>query len=255
MPLFESEGIVLQSRSFSETSKILVVFTKERGVVSVLVKGGRKGTKKFPGGLETLNCIDIQYYYKQSRELQNFKSFDLIESFQGIRQDLPRLFTALSLAETVLRCTASEDKNEDLYVDIITALEVLNNQQKNPWCIRWKALLNFSKCLGFGIALEGCNQCGTTTEITHFDLENGGFRCLTHSEEHPSIISISGETWGTLRFLGQCHYEAASRMAVSPFTGRRTESLFRQYYLYHIPGLKNLESWKKLPDVYWAKEE
>ncbi len=82
MPIFQTEGIVLQSRNFSETSKILVVFTRDKGVVSILVKGGRKGNKKFPGGLETLNRIDLQYYHKQARELQNVKSFDLIYSSQ-----------------------------------------------------------------------------------------------------------------------------------------------------------------------------
>jgi len=85
MPLVKTEGIVLQTRKYSETSKILTAFTKDQGRVSLLFKGGRKGTKKFPGGLETLNRVEMQYYQKGGRELQTFKSFDLIESYQGLR--------------------------------------------------------------------------------------------------------------------------------------------------------------------------
>jgi len=80
MALIETEGVILQTRPYSESSKILVIFTRAEGKISLLVKGGRKGTKKFPGGLETLNRVSLSYYHKSTRDLQNFKSFDLINS-------------------------------------------------------------------------------------------------------------------------------------------------------------------------------
>jgi DNA repair protein RecO (recombination protein O) len=126
MPLLQTEAIILYNRKFSETSKIISLYTKDRGRVSLLVKGGRKGSKKFPGGLETLNRVELQYYYKGGRELQNFKSCDLLDSYQALRKDLALTYTALSLAETLERTTLPEDANADLYSVSVRAMAALN---------------------------------------------------------------------------------------------------------------------------------
>ncbi len=105
------------------------------------------------------------------------------------------------------------------------------------------------------MALEDCSKCGSKSDIAAFDLQSGGFLCRKHTENKPSVINVSGELWGTLRFLAQCNYSAAPRMNVNSTTGRRIETLFKQYYLYHIPGLKTPESWKKLQEIYWVREE
>jgi len=48
MPLIQTEAIILGSRKFSESSKIFSAFTKDRGRVSLLAKGARKGPKNSP---------------------------------------------------------------------------------------------------------------------------------------------------------------------------------------------------------------
>lgn len=255
MALVKTEGVILQSRPFSESSKILAVFTRDAGRVSVLVKGGRKGAKKFPGGLETLNRVELQYYHRDGRDLQNFKSFDLIESYQNVRGDLRRTYTALSIAETVLRTTASEDSDPDLYWSLIAVLATLDNQEQRPWAVRWKGLLDICRSLGFGLALDGCSQCGDRGSVVGFDLAAGGFVGEVHQTEQMSIIPSSGEIWGILRFLNQCPHEVTTRVAVSSVTGRQIEALFLQYFKYHIPALKKFESWQKLMDIYWGEGE
>lgn len=252
MSLVRTEALVLQSREFSETSKIISFFSKERGRVSVLVKGGRKGQKKFPGGLETLNRVDLQYYYRGGRELQNFKSSDLIESYSNLRNDLKRTYTAMSLAETALRGTAPEDANASLYDNLTEALDALEATDSNPWTIRWAVLLRICRSLGFGIALEGCRRCGRKGPMRGFDFESGGFVCQTCYSKNAEPYNVSGEIWGVLRFLNHCPLDVAPRMVVKPETGVRIESLFLQYFKYHIPGLKELISWKTLPDIYWG---
>lgn len=252
MPLIKTEGVVLQQRPFSETSKILVAYTKDRGRVSLLFKGGRKGAKKFPGGLETLNRVGLQYYYKSGRDLQNFKSFDLIKAYPNVRLNLASTFTALSIVETILRTTADEDENSELYIELITVLGVLDHSERHPWALRWKCLLGICRSLGFGVNLECCNCCGSKAAMVGFDLTAGGFICKAHQLNESNMMETSGEVWGILRFLGSCPYDAATRVAVPPNVGCQIETLFNGYFKYHIPGLKSFESWRKLPSLYWG---
>ncbi len=251
MALIETEGIVLQSRRFSETSKILVLFTRTRGKVSLLFKGGRKGTKKFPGGTESLNRIEVKYYHRSSRDLQNLKSFDLIDAYPKIHEDLVRTYTAWSVAEAVLRATAEEDPNERLYADLTTCLATLNLQPRFPYGIRWKGLMDICRSLGFAMAFDE-DETLNGKAIRGFDLQTGAFTESRGGKPGETVIAASGEVWGVMRFLQRCTYIAAGRVRTRPAVGKWIETIFNNYFRYHVPGLKKFESWEKLPEIYWG---
>jgi DNA repair protein RecO (recombination protein O) len=258
MPLVSTEAVILQTRKFSETSKIVSAFSQDKGRISVLIKGGRKGSRKFPGGMETLNRVELQYYYKSGRELQNFKSADLIASYLELRKDLQRTYSALSLAETVQRCTFPEDANTNLFQVLIEALAALDQIETAPWTIRWNSLLRLCRALGFGMNLQDCRTCGSKGPMRGFDLESGSFICGKCKVGKQQLLHLSGEIWGALRFLDTCPLEVSPRLSVNPTVGKRIEILFLLYFKYQVPGLQVLESWKMLPSIYWgtnAEEE
>ncbi len=254
MALLKTDAVVLHSRKFSESSKIIILFTRAKGRVSVLVKGGRKGAKKFPGGLETLNWIELQFYHRPGRDLHNFKSSDLIQGFQNLRADLSRTYTALSLAETILRVTMPEDENPNLLEDLTETFAALDSIESNPWTLRWRALLHIARHLGFSLDLSRCVECGAVSEIIAFDLPGGGFLCRNCSGKRPHSMKAEAEMWGALRFLDRCPPPAAPRMTVTPAIGMGIEALFFRFFQFHMPGLKKFESWKLLPKVYWGSE-
>jgi len=253
MPLIRTEAIILQSRKFSETSKIISAFTKDKGRVRILVKGGRKGSKKFPGGLETLNWVDLQFYYRSGRELQNFKLADLIKGYQTLRKDLKLTCTALSLAETIERTTPPDDANPILFNILAQSLAALDSIALNPWTIRWNSLLRIGRALGFGMSLQACRRCGVQGPMRSFDLAGGGFICAKCHRANAPEVAVVGQMWGILRFLDSCSPEVAPRMMVSPEIGKRIEALFLLYYKYHVPGLRGFSTWRTLPQTYWGE--
>jgi len=254
MPLIQTEVIILGSRKFSESSKIISVFTKDRGRVSLLVKGGRKGTKKFPGGLETLNRVEAQFYHKSGRELHNFRSADLVEAYASLRKDLALTYTALSLAETVERTTLPEDANAGLFAALADSFSALNRISIHPWTIRWRGLLGICRALGFGMSLEGCQACGRKGPMRGFNLSRGGFVCSACYQPDADTVALPGEIWGILRFLNSCPADAAVRLKVAPPTGRRLEAFFLHYFKYHVSGLRGFSTWKALPQTYWGSK-
>jgi DNA repair protein RecO (recombination protein O) len=254
MPLIQTEAVILQTRKFSETSKIVSAYSRDRGRLSILIKGGRKGSKKFPGGVETLNRVELQFYHKSGRDLQNFKAADLVASYPELRKDLKRTYTALSLAETVQRCTFPEDPHPDLFQVLTESLAVLEEIETAPWTIRWNSLLRLCRALGFGLNLKECLSCGSKGPMRGFDLESGGFICVACQAKKPQLLHVGGEVWGVLHFLEACPLEVSPRISVNSTAGRRIEVLFLQYFRYHMPGLQAMESWKMLPTLYWGVE-
>ena len=254
MPLIQAEAIILGSRKFSESSKIISVFTKDRGRVSLLVKGGRKGTKKFPGGLETLNRVEAQFYHKSGRELHNFRAADLIEAFSYLRKDLALTYTALSLAETVERTTLPEDANAGLFATLADSFSAMNRTSIHPWTIRWRGLLGICRALGFGMSLNGCQSCSRKGTMKGFNLARGGFICSACYKPDADMVMLPGEIWGILRFLNSCPADAAVRLKVAPPIGRRLEAFFLAYFRFHVPSLRGFGTWKVLPQSYWGSK-
>jgi DNA repair protein RecO len=55
------EGVILESRDYGESGKILNILTKEYGVLSVSAQGVRDLQSKMRGGLEVLNLVNFEY--------------------------------------------------------------------------------------------------------------------------------------------------------------------------------------------------
>ncbi|MCP2599227.1 DNA repair protein RecO, partial [Candidatus Aminicenantes bacterium AC-335-B20] len=66
MSLQTSEAIVLRSYNSGEQDKIVVLFTREKGIIKGIAKGARKFVNRFGGSLEPFSHIKIIYYEKET---------------------------------------------------------------------------------------------------------------------------------------------------------------------------------------------
>ena len=66
MEIIKTEGIVIGETNYSESSKILRVFTKDYGIVSVMSKGCRNLKSKLRGVSSKLVYANFQFYYKEN---------------------------------------------------------------------------------------------------------------------------------------------------------------------------------------------
>ncbi len=78
-----STAIVLKRFPYSESSIIARCFVREMGKVSFIVHGAHR--KKSPMGsyFQPINCLDLVYYYKETRDLQtvskaSFSPFEIV---------------------------------------------------------------------------------------------------------------------------------------------------------------------------------
>ena len=69
MALVRSEGIVLKTHALGDTSRIVVVYTREHGMVRLVAKGARKTPSRFGFALEPLSRSRFVFYHKPDRDL------------------------------------------------------------------------------------------------------------------------------------------------------------------------------------------
>lgn len=97
----KQEGIVLRSLDFKDREKIITLFTKERGLVSLIVKGITK--KKSHLLTLTSPFTHGEYHYSIRRsDLYPFKDGTPITTHHTLRKSLAHIETATTIARSLL---------------------------------------------------------------------------------------------------------------------------------------------------------
>ena len=90
MKIEKVEGIVVSETNYSETSKILNVYTKEYGIIGVLSKGCRSLKSKLRSVSCKLTFGYFHIYYKENA-LSTLISVDLIDSLKNSKSDIKKI--------------------------------------------------------------------------------------------------------------------------------------------------------------------
>ncbi len=142
---FKTEGIVLKRRNFGEADRILTVFSKDKGKISVVAKGVRRITSRRAGNVELLNQVII--YLHQSKGMPVLTEAVSLDTYQKIKEDLTLSTYAYHLIEIVDRLTAENQENRILYGHLV---EVLKRLETNPRQILIRAFeVKILSVLGF----------------------------------------------------------------------------------------------------------
>ncbi len=89
MPPVECDAIVLRTFDFGETSRIVVLLTRERGKLRAVAKGARGPRSRHQGSLEPLSEVRVGLYGRQGAELFRLGGCELLASaFCGPGQGL-----------------------------------------------------------------------------------------------------------------------------------------------------------------------
>ena len=180
MPLVVVRSLVLQSFPYSETSKILRLFTREAGLRSVIAKGALRPRSRFGGVLEPFTEGSAHFHLKEGRDLHTLSGFDLIRSRQALGRDLVAFAGASLVAELVMRF-ATEEPHEDLWDAVQESLDaIMTAEGQGTERAALAAAWHVVALLGFAPQTEMCIACGRALdddEPVRFDAEGGGTTC------------------------------------------------------------------------------
>lgn len=110
---YQAQGVVLQAIEFRDYDQILLIFTREYGLVKLIVKGVRKRQKKGMGGTGYAPLQLVEILYKDSKgEIAQCVEISSVNSYLALRTDLNFLqsscdiLLALRLSQMVGRAAA-----------------------------------------------------------------------------------------------------------------------------------------------------
>lgn len=115
MPLVESESLILKSYNLAEADKIVVLLTREHGIVRGVAKGAKRLKSRFGSGLEPFSIVAATYFEKETVELVSIQKVELLASNFAAAADPAFLGKFSYLAELLMAFSPPHDPNETLY--------------------------------------------------------------------------------------------------------------------------------------------
>ena len=124
MPLRESDSIILKTYNLAEADRIVVLFTRDFGMIRGVAKGARRLKSKFGSSLEPFSEVHLEYFEKEDRELVSLQHAELIRSSFDAAADPELLKTYAYLSDLLQTFAPPHDPNETLYRMVRAALSV-----------------------------------------------------------------------------------------------------------------------------------
>jgi len=183
--IIKTEAVVLGKINYSDSSLIVSLFTRNNGLISAIIKGGRNPKSKLASVVDVLNHIQIVMYKKESRDIQIISSADLISHYPKIKSKIESSGYAFAVCELVKNLLVENESNELIFNGVIRILSLIENETEHPAVLFGRFLMFFIKEIGYEINLETCELCSSELKqdigVNYFF--SNGFICDKCSKE------------------------------------------------------------------------
>jgi DNA repair protein RecO (recombination protein O) len=153
MPRYATEAIILESRDFLESDKIVCALSKEQGLITAIAKGAHRSKRRFPGTLEPFCEVVLEIFSRRGADLHRIESAMLIHANLGIREDLSLLGHAAVLVEVVKENLGPFDPAPATYECLRAALSAMDGCRQ--WFVHWSvSMLHILRTLGYGMDMK-----------------------------------------------------------------------------------------------------
>lgn len=172
--LIEVEGFILKETPYGESSKIINVLTKEKGLIGIMCKGAKSMKSKLRSCTQAFTYGVFNLYYKEDK-LSTLVSVDIIDPLKNIRQDLTRISYVSYISELTAQ-VLKESSSASIYDDVINIVLKIESGL-DPLILTNILEIKFLPLLGVGLNLDECIRCGNKTNIVTVDASYGGLIC------------------------------------------------------------------------------
>ena len=174
------EGIILSTTPYKESSKIINLYTKKYGLISLIAKGANR-LKSNLRALTLNYTYGYFYIYYKENKLSLVTQIDLIDSFSFIKNDII-LISYMTYLCDLTKQILKEGNDEELYDNLINSIKKIN-EGLDPLIITNIFEIKALDYLGVSPNLDSCVICNSKKDIITLSSIKGGFLCQNCNKE------------------------------------------------------------------------
>jgi DNA repair protein RecO (recombination protein O) len=157
LSVFETKAVIIKTQDFKENDKLVWFYTEKLGKVTAVVRGAKKSKSKFLA--LTLPLCYGEYMLYKGKNLYTLQEGKIINSFQGLLDNLHKLTYSSYLCELIDIASADNEENGELFKNLITTLYLLNTDALDYELLVRAFELKLLKATGYNLILDNCSIC------------------------------------------------------------------------------------------------
>lgn len=176
MPLYSTEAVVLRKIDYRESDQIMTFLTPDYGRISGMVRGAKRIRSRFGASLEMLTYGKLIYFDRQGKNLVSINQFDILKSFQQIRENLIRSGSCQYMAELIMGFVPERESAAEVFKLFVRSMEGMS-ATRDPEAVLRIFEIRLLTLAGFAPKMDACVLCGNRQGRFMFSIKDGGLVC------------------------------------------------------------------------------
>lgn len=162
---YKTDAINLKSYPLKESDKIMVMYSKDKGLIRAVARGTKKIKSTLGARME--NFIANSVMLSKGKNMDVVAQAETINSFTDTRKDLDKIFYSMYTTEIVNNFgTENDSGSKEIYDILYKTLNAISNarEKKEILLAEMKFQLKIMKISGFLPEFNTCLKCGQVIE-------------------------------------------------------------------------------------------
>lgn len=236
MATFSTEGIVLAHAAQGETDRMIHLYTRLHGMLSIRVRGARKIGSKLSGSAEPFT--DGLFFLAHGSGGYTLTGVEPANAYPLLKQRVTSVGVASLAAEAVITLTRPMHPDRavyDLMIDLLRALDVRTASVTRLRLLAAWTIVRLLTATGSGVQVDACIRCGRAQVSPPVVISPalGGLVCHRCGSAPVGSVSVSASAVKLIRVLGSLDAIHAFRIKVAKVGLDEASSALREVYAYH----------------------
>lgn len=177
---YTTDAINLKSYDLSDADKIILMYSRDKGLIRGVAKGVKKPKSKLGARMDSLIANTLMF--AKGKSLDRICQAQSINTFNESRHDIDKLMCSSYISEVVSNFGIEEDPcSKEVYDLLYKALDKISRSKtkKDVLIAVIKFQLKMMLISGFSLELDSCLCCGerVLNEDMYFSQDMGGIIC------------------------------------------------------------------------------
>ncbi len=182
---YTTDAINLKSYDLSDSDKIILMYSKDKGLIKGVAKGVKKPKSKLGARMDALIANTLMF--AKGRNLDTICQAQALNTFKQSREDIDKLMISSYISEVVSNFGVEEDPcSKEIYDLLYKALDKISHSEskKDVLIAAIKFQLKMMLISGFALELDTCLCCGERilNDDMYFSQDMGGIICEACNE-------------------------------------------------------------------------
>lgn len=237
----DTEGIVLKQIKASYGRRMILLFSKKYGKISVGTNINEKGRNKAALALRPFTYGRYELY--KNRDSFNLNTAEVLKSYYKIGEDVDKYMNSSYVLEFTEKILEKGQPSQGMFNLILDYFSVIENRRKSHGTLVLGYQVKALKIMGVLPEMNKCIYCGSVCDKENppigLDIENGGVICgqcrrSINTDRDLLLYSVNFGIVNILRYFADHSLKDLEGLALDETVREKLQTIIKRYAEYHL---------------------